>query len=284
VTALDGFARKLPGAESTSVAIAFVDVLGQSLEYTLAGHPPPIIVSPTGEVGLLEDAIGRPIAILGDQPPPRPVASAAFPPGSLVIIYSDGLIERRRESLDVSLERLTAAVQRNWSLPLPLLCDALLDEMLTGRRRDDDAALLALRSPTAGDRLLLMKEPASPAGLRATRTALRDWLTRLGLAPDDASAVLVAVGEATTNAVEHAYGDQRGFVRVEATLTGTEIVCCVSDTGRWHDNATRTARGNGLAIMRDLMSDVVVHRAPRGTTVTLRFHLSHVPESLVLEP
>jgi anti-sigma regulatory factor (Ser/Thr protein kinase) len=270
---LDAFARTVPGAMSTSVVAARVDVRSHTIEYSLAGHPPPVYVTPDGDVELLDDAIGRPLAILECAQTNRPLSTKHFPPGSLVLLYSDGLIEDRSEPLDAGLEGLLATVQRHWHLPLPMLSDAIVRDILFGRRREDDIALLALRSPTANDHLFLMKERASLASLGTLRGGLRSWLDRIDVPADIAHSVLVAVGEATTNAIEHAYPEGGGLLRVEASVDDGDLVCCVTDTGRWHDNSFRTARGNGLPIMQELVDNVRIDRRRTGTTVTLRTSL-----------
>jgi len=268
---LDEFAVEIPGASSTTVVLGFVDVEHQRLDYISAGHPPPVLVTPEGNVRLLDGATTWPLAI-GDMKRSQPGASVEFPPGSLVVMYSDGLVERRTEKLDDGIARLIAAVESRSTWPLDALCDGVLDDMLHGQRRNDDIALLALRSPASTPDLFLMNLDARPEAVGRVRERLRAWLDTLGLDPDDQLTVLVAVGEACTNAVEHAYGqNDRSVFRVEACREGASIVCCITDAGAWKDNASRAARGNGLAIMRELMDEVVITRRPIGTAITLRY-------------
>ncbi len=268
---LDEFAAEIPGATSTTVVLGFVDVERQTLDYICAGHPPPVLVTPEGKVQMLDRATTWPLAI-GDLERGQVGATVDFPPGSLVVMYSDGLVERRTEKLDDGFGRLMQAVQARSAWPLDALCDGVLDDMLHGQRRNDDIALLALRSPASTPELFLMNPRAEPNAVGRVRERLRSWLDALNLDPDDQLAVLVAVGEACTNAVEHAYGHtEHNVFRVEACREGTSIVCCVTDAGAWKDNAARAARGNGLAIMRELMDEVVITRRPTGTAITLRY-------------
>ena len=124
-----------------------------------------------------------------------------------------------------------------------------------------------------------MKERAVPGNLAKVRETVRSWLGRLGISENDADAIVVAVGEATTNVVEHAYQDDPGLVRVEGAYVDREIIVTVNDNGRWHDNSECVTRGNGLPIMQALMHDVTVDRRAAGTTLTMRFRprLSLVP-------
>jgi len=222
-------------------------------------------------VRLLDDAITFPLAI-GPARPRTLGRQVAFPAGSLLMLYSDGLVERRRELLDTGIGRLVDSVRAHWNQPLDMLADRVLADVLRDRRREDDIALLAMRSPVSNRDVFLMKIRAAPEALGRVRERLRAWLEALKLSPDDQLAVLVAAGEACTNAIEHAYGDVGGnLFRVEATRDNQDIVCCITDTGGWKDNAARNARGNGLTIMRELMDDVIVERRPSGTSVTLRY-------------
>jgi serine phosphatase RsbU (regulator of sigma subunit)/anti-sigma regulatory factor (Ser/Thr protein kinase) len=282
IDCLDEFGAEIPGAASTTIALAFIDVERQTLDYVSAGHPPPLFVSPAGDVRVLDDAVTWPLAI-GGMPRRRHAATVPFPPGSLVLLYSDGLVERRSEPLDSGIARLVDTTRRYWNEPMDSLCDRLLTEVLGGHRRDDDIALLALRSPVASPDLFLMKMKAAPDAVGKVRERLRAWLDSLGLCPDDQLAILVSVGEACTNSVEHAYSDgTSNLFRVEGSVQDGNIICCVTDTGAWKDNAARTARGNGLAIMRELMDEMSVSRRPNGTSVTLKYRPGVRNESAVL--
>jgi serine phosphatase RsbU (regulator of sigma subunit)/anti-sigma regulatory factor (Ser/Thr protein kinase)/CHASE3 domain sensor protein len=278
---LDDFAADIPGAPSTTVGIAYVDIERQTLDYASAGHPPPLLVSPTGHVVVLEDAVSWPLAVCGTARTDIGT-TVPFPAGSMVLLYTDGLVERRSEPIDYGIARLVTAVRAHWNLPVDTLCDRIISSALAGRRRNDDVALLALRSPVSAPDLFLMKLEAAPVAVGRVRERLRGWLDNLALDPDDQLAILVAVGEACTNTIEHAYGDGNAHLfRVEACIENGEVVCCVTDTGAWKDNAARTARGNGLNIMRELMDEVHVERRATGTSVTLKYRPRARNESTV---
>ncbi len=279
---LDDFAHDLPGAQGTTVAFAYVDVYGERVEYLCAGHPPPLLVSPDGDVRLLDGALSWPLGI-DEARPARLGTSTRLPAGSLLVMYSDGLIERRREPLDAGIERLVNSVEAHWALPLELLADAIVRDAFAGATREDDVALVLLRTPVVSSRLFLVKAPARPDSIRRVRAELRGWLNQLGLDPQEVTGILIAVGEACTNAVEHAYGlGGRALFRVEASRTGDDVICSVTDAGAWKDNPDRFARGNGIAIMRELMDEVAIEFGPGGTTVTLRYQPRSQHEPVVL--
>lgn len=122
---------------------------------------------------------------------------------------------------------------------------------------------------------LWLTVPARPGQLPGLRRALRQWLLQAGVDEHDSTSVLVAVGEATSNAVEHAYHDtEPGLVRLTARLDGHGLLTLtVIDSGRWRAEAGHSAaRGRGLALMRATMGEVEVQTDDSGTTVLM--HLS----------
>ncbi|CAL9617629.1 hypothetical protein SUDANB176_05770 [Streptomyces sp. enrichment culture] len=115
------------------------------LHYSVAGHPPPLLVEADGTARFLTE--GR-SPMLGLVPDPEYI-SAVEPllPGSTLLLYTDGLVERREEDITVGLDRLrhhaSIAVRR----PLEAFCDELLADLLTVDN-DDDVAMVALRLPS----------------------------------------------------------------------------------------------------------------------------------------
>ena len=112
------------------------------LRWSNAGHPPPLLITPDGEVTALEQ---DPDLLLGVDPETtRADHTRPLPPGAAVLFYTDGLVERRDASLDDGIAWLIAEVRRRAHLPLAELCDGLLGELAGAV--DDDVALLAVRA------------------------------------------------------------------------------------------------------------------------------------------
>ncbi|WP_398948490.1 PP2C family protein-serine/threonine phosphatase [Streptomyces sp. ID38640] len=138
------YARSVDGAESTTVVQAFIDWTTHTIAYSSAGHPPPALLHPDGTVELLDRATDPP---LGARPEhvERPEARVTFADDAVLVLYTDGLIERRREDIDVGLGRLADALTRHRGADAEALADALLVELLPSGGATDDTALVIIR-------------------------------------------------------------------------------------------------------------------------------------------
>ncbi|MFC8350137.1 SpoIIE family protein phosphatase [Streptomyces sp. NPDC057280] len=114
------------------------------LSWTNAGHPPPLLISRDGITRYLTDGHG--ILLGTGTRAPRPDATAALPPGSTLLLYTDGLIEEPGRSLDEGLDRLRQHAAALAHRPLASFTDQLLRRVRPAAN-DDDVALLALRTP-----------------------------------------------------------------------------------------------------------------------------------------
>ena len=114
------------------------------LRYACAGHPPPVILPPEGEPAFPWEGRSPPLDIGDGTQEPRPEAELTLAPGSTVLLYTDGLIERRRESLDAGMDRLLAATAAHRDAGLAGLLATLVRE-LRDPEHVDDVCLLAAR-------------------------------------------------------------------------------------------------------------------------------------------
>ena len=145
---LDRFVDQLPRGRFATVAYAELELHSGRLRYSSAGHPPPLLLQP-GEPGrLLWD--GRSIP-LGARLGPRPdaVGEVSLQPGARLVLYTDGLIERRGKSLDEMLATLVAEAEAHRDLPVDALHGELVRACVGDGRRDDDVCVLCLQY--AGD-------------------------------------------------------------------------------------------------------------------------------------
>ncbi len=170
VAILDRYAGHVPGAVCATVAFAMLDPAAESMTYITAGHPPPLLVTPDGEVSYLTESVSWPLGI--EFANHRvPAATTALPAGSLLLLYTDGLVERRGESLEVGLEHLRSVVSRCWSLPLRRLKQTIFAEMVDEEARDD-IALVAVRTVGSTPSLFADAFLASPSELGHSRGRL----------------------------------------------------------------------------------------------------------------
>lgn len=117
-----------------------------TLRWTSAGHPPPLLLTPGGHAQYLEAGQGLLLGAQMGTGASRPNATQSLPPGSTLMLYTDGLIEIPGSDLDTGLGRLRRHALALSHAPLDTLCDQLLARMPPGST--DDVALLALRLPT----------------------------------------------------------------------------------------------------------------------------------------
>lgn len=141
--ALDRFAAALPGGESTTVFCAIVDEADGTVTYASAGHPPALLVRDAG-TAWLEEAVGTPLAVRSG---PRAEATTRLAPGDLLLLYTDGLVERRTESLSDGLTRLghTAGVLAASEATMEGFVEVLLRALVPDSGQDDVALLLYRR-------------------------------------------------------------------------------------------------------------------------------------------
>ncbi|GAB3362890.1 SpoIIE family protein phosphatase [Modestobacter lapidis] len=147
LTALDRFASLVPGASCSTVFCAVVDPAAGTLRYSSAGHVPAIVVDEDGRARFLEAAGSLPLAVLADVR--RPEAEVVLPPGSTLLLYTDGLVERRGADLDVGTARAVDVLADGRALP-PAELAALLTDQLLDDAPEDDVAFLIYRCAGSG--------------------------------------------------------------------------------------------------------------------------------------
>ncbi|MFG3345203.1 SpoIIE family protein phosphatase [Streptomyces sp. NPDC048018] len=140
---LDLYARSVAGAENSTAVETLIDWDRRVVAYSSAGHLPPALLHPDGTVEFLDRATDPPLGAHLEHTT-RPQAEAAFTPGSSLVLYTDGLVERREEDIDAGLARLAAVLGRHRGAGPQALADALLLEMLPVGGAKDDTALVVV--------------------------------------------------------------------------------------------------------------------------------------------
>src|SRR6185437_12259771 len=195
---------------------------------------------------------------------------------SLLLLYTDGLIERPGETLDDGFARLRAVAADCAEQPVEAVCDELLERMAPPDGYRDDVVVLALRHRHAGPRSFAAVLPAVPGEVPRVRQTMQRWLAALAVEPERQDEMLLATGEVVTNAIEHGSRcDADKTVSVEAFLHGDAIAVTVSDSGRWAGDSSASLRtqrrGRGLTLISRLANRVDTVRTDDGTRVTLQF-------------
>jgi serine phosphatase RsbU (regulator of sigma subunit) len=126
--------------QMATVAYAQLDLRAGELHYACAGHPPPALVAPGGAPRFLMEGRSLPLGAFL-RPRPRDEATVALGPSSAVVLYTDGLIERRDESLDTGLDRLLE-VLGGVDVGSGDLADGVMGTMMGREARADDVCVL----------------------------------------------------------------------------------------------------------------------------------------------
>jgi anti-sigma regulatory factor (Ser/Thr protein kinase) len=257
----------------TNVLYATLSADLTTLSLSSAGHPLPMTSSPESDVAaVVAAAVDPPLGV--DTGVRRRTTTLALPPGAVLALFTDGLVERRDESITDGLERLRHSLRAGSA---EQRCATAIHTMLGGAEPQDDVALLVMRREDSGDSPPLhVTIPAVATSLVLVRTALRRWLSTLAVSEREELDVMLALGEAMANVVSHAYGPSGGTMDVDLSCSAGDIVATIRDTGRWR-LPRGTNRGRGINIMRNCADEVSVDTTEAGTEVRLRFHLKEVP-------
>ena len=242
-------------ALGSTCCIALYDPVSHQVTLSSAGHLPPVLVSPDGQAGPL--AI-RPHPGLGAEfalREPFDVHTFRAPPGSLLALFTDGLVEDPAVPIDEGIGRLAETVSKvhPWD-SLQQAARHVVSELAPAQQRDDVTLLLARmigyrKGDTATWRLPARDD--APARARAQVSALlRTWQTRDATRDD----VLLVVSELVTNAVRFATGP----ITVRLIRVGHGLLCEVGDTGNGRPRLRRGGlladRGRGLHVVHGLTS------------------------------
>jgi anti-sigma regulatory factor (Ser/Thr protein kinase) len=264
---LDRMLQTISGQGMATVAYAIVDPATGTLRVATAGHPPPVIVRG-----------GRDAALLTVTPAP-PLGSLSFSSfadvqntlgsNDTILLYTDGLIERRHESLTAGLERLRALASA--AATAEQLCHRVIAQLVPPGGGDDDIAVVALRVEPV-EAVLRVRFAADPQVLAQMRRMLRRWLEEHGSEADEVAALTLACGEACANAIEHAYAPGVAYFEFEALHADGLVTLTVRDAGRWRP-PRGTNRGRGLTIIAAAVDELDLRTTDAGTEVVMQRRL-----------
>ncbi|MEV1286613.1 SpoIIE family protein phosphatase [Micromonospora sp. NPDC049679] len=267
---LDRFVDRFEAGRMATVAYGELDLSTGRLRYSCAGHLPPLLIEPDGSKRFLWGGRSAPLAAFAGMKA-RTEDEVQLSPGSRLLLYTDGLVERRGRGLDLEMARLAEEAGRRSRAPQGGLLSDLAETMVDVQHRDD----VCLLCVGFGVEPQFEREIAADmTRLKNLRDDFRAWLATLALSADERDALLLVCSEAAANAVEHGYRDDRiGVVSVRARVADGVVELIVRDRGSWRSPAATTDRGRGLALMKALMDGVSVERGV-GTVVTMRRRLT----------
>jgi anti-anti-sigma factor len=279
---LDRFASRVPDARGATVCVGILDPADGSLRYACAGHLPPLVVGLDGHVRFLPAPGGGPIGVYGAS---ARAAEATLEVGELLLSFTDGLVERDGDSPTNRLDELGRAASAavvalrgstdvTSSAALDTVSGSVVEQMTRQGYGDDVTLLVAQRTGRVVPDFAV-ELPARRGVLAGLREQLGVWLQDIGASSADVLAVQLAVDEAVTNSVKHAYATDDGQVWVEGVLDGGGRVCMtVHDNGTWAPPPLDPGfGGRGLIMMRGCMDSVEIDLTSPGTTLLLDLQL-----------
>lgn len=267
-------------SQMVTLLYAVLDPIEGKLEWVNAGHLPPLAVSSDGLTRFMQGPSSVPLGVMPF--PSYETATADLKAGDSVVLYTDGLVERVGELIDLGLDRLAATVRGKPRSPEEL-CSHVLSALVPAGGVADDVALLVLRNPQLSKRLEL-ELSSDPSELASMRALLRRWLRQECEEDSEIAEILTATGEAAANAIEHGGSSVGGLpFEVLGTLDGGEVDITVRDRGTWVPEGNSDG-GRGLVLMRALMDTVEVTPASGGTTVRMRRRLANAAGGLPAQP
>ncbi|MFC4030764.1 SpoIIE family protein phosphatase [Streptomyces polygonati] len=222
------------------------DPISRRCDFASAGHTPPIFVMPDGRVSVQAQS-GNPPLGFGDVP--FELTGLDLPEGSLITLYTDGLLGLRHREVDEAMRELAAAIGPG-SGPLQEICDRVL-RRLPASREDDIALLLARTKVLDPGKVRTWEFPAAVEEVPAARAAVTGQLTEWGL-DEHSFALEMVVCELITNAVRHAEGPVG--LRL---IRDDSLICEVSDASNTSPHPRRAdpldEGGRGLYLVGQLM-------------------------------
>jgi len=273
VRRLDRLVSRLLMSEIVTLVYLVLDLDSGMVQFANAGHPPPLVVRAGGQISFLEDGLGPPLGC--DDPGLPAEARFRLVPGSTLLLFTDGLVERRGTSIDEGLQRL-ATVAMDCGQDIEAFCDQLLCSMVEDDTADDVALVVIRPLPLTGRPLL--RVPAEPRVLAPLRQTLRRWLRESDADPHVANDILLACGEVCTNVIEHAYGAKEGPLEISLDVRDGTAEVTIRDQGSWRPSSG-VHGGHGLPLIQELMESVELAGGPDGTVVRMRRRVSSRSDS-----
>jgi serine phosphatase RsbU (regulator of sigma subunit)/anti-sigma regulatory factor (Ser/Thr protein kinase) len=251
-------------AVTVTAIFAIYDPHDHLFRYATAGHPPPVLATPEATFTLPHD--GLPLGIQLDCD--RRCWDFTLSPGSLVVLYTDGLIENNRDIVDGE-NRLLEAIDAAGCRASENAAEFINHHVLEDRRASDDVAIVTLRVAERESKDLRLRYSATPMAAGLMRSQLRRYVSEHDIAEDAGFSLTMAIGEAMSNVIEHAYPPNRGTVDIHVWRDASTIRASVTDGGQWRA-PRQDGKGRGIEIIKAVTSHMSVLLSQSGTTVSVQ--------------
>jgi DNA-binding response OmpR family regulator/serine phosphatase RsbU (regulator of sigma subunit)/anti-sigma regulatory factor (Ser/Thr protein kinase) len=259
-------ANRTGAALTATLCCVIIDPVTGVGDWASAGHPPPLLVRSEGAAVYLEAGPNQQPALGVGKRPNATQSALVVGAGEMLLLYTDGLIERSDRADGAALLQRARALD---GIDLDTYCDALIDHLAPPQVRRDDVALLALRRTPPSESVLELRPLAAVTAASEIRRRLGPWLSARSFDAQAAGNALVAVSEAVANAVEHSGISPNDQVTVRARLGSGRLDVTIRDTGRWRHTREDPSRGFGLKLMHSFMDTVKIDRRSDGTRIEL---------------
>jgi len=249
------------GGTGATCLYAVYDPVSRTLSAASAGHPPPVLVLPDGATKVVDIGVGP---VLGVGGLPFETTELELPEGTLVALYTDGLVEAADRDPDLGISRLRQALAGSRST-LEDRCDQVLSALLPKHPGDDVALVLARTKALDADHVQVWDLAADFEGVSEARRLAIAQLDAWGLT-EEAFVTELVVSELVTNAIR--YGAEPIQLRLILDRT---LICEVSD-GNSTSPHLRRARiydegGRGLLLVAQLTADWGTRHTATGKTI-----------------
>ncbi|MBO3682763.1 SpoIIE family protein phosphatase [Streptomyces sp. NEAU-YJ-81] len=246
---------------------AVYDPVTRTCTMARAGHPPPAIIDPHGHVTFPDLPTGTP---LGLGLVPFESVTLELAEGSVLALYTDGLIKARDQDISAGMNRLRTALARP-DLTLDGLCSSTVDTLRTEPQNDDVTLLLARTRSLSADQVASWRFPSDPAVVSRARTLAARQLAQWGLEHLAESTGLI-VSELFTNAIIHGNSDRSSDRMIGLRLIRHEMLTCeVCDASHSHPFVrhprTTDEHGRGLFLVSQLSRRWGTRHIPHGKLI-----------------
>jgi len=263
LTLMDRFVDAMPGYPIATAAYAVLDPEDGSLHLASAGHLPPILIG-AGGARVIEIDPAPPLGALPYGSCREHEMSLAA--GEMLVFYTDGLVERPKIPLTRSIGELVEVVRTASSAEEA--CELAVEHLVPPEGLRDDVAIVAMQQ-TKIPADLHLRLSAEPRALADVRRVMRKWLRDRGANDRDIAQITLAVNEACTNAIEHAYSPAPAEFELQATEDDGEVIIAVTDFGRWR-SPRGPLRGRGLSMIGAAVHELKINTELRGTEIVMR--------------